>query len=136
VECFNTAGAPSDEMFSLAFALNEPFGLTTASHSRGAYAWANLPTRKRLYTPAKPWNFSSFRTGRMTSQRNSTGNYTVSLPGPLSYSSSLVMVTGFDGGSGSAYCNVVDWFPIVVQCYSQGGTPVDSDFDATFLTRE
>jgi hypothetical protein len=136
VECFDSSGAPADEMFSLAFALNVPFGITTLPRSRGAYAWTNRPTVRHVYTPEKIWNYGGFGTGRMTSQKIATGDYMVSLPGDLSYGSSLVLVTGYDNGNASAYCNVVDWFPIEIKCYSQGGGPVDSEFNVAFQTQE
>jgi len=136
VVCFDGTGAPADALYSFAFALNEPFGYVSAGHSLGAYAWANKPGDEKIYTPSKTWNFSSFGTGRMTSQKLSTGFYEAGLPGNLSYSSSVAFATAFDEENSNAYCNIDQWYPIVVDCYAQGGAEIDSEFDVTFQTAQ
>jgi hypothetical protein len=136
VECFDSTGAPADEKFNFAFTLNEPFGLTSAAHSKGAYAWTDKPQNKHVYTPDKTWNYSGFGGGKVTSQKLGTGSYQVSVPGSGGYDSSLALVTGYDDSTAGAYCNVVGWYPIDVQCYKQGGVATDSEFNVAFQTAE
>jgi hypothetical protein len=137
VHCYDETGAFDDSPFTLAYALDLPFGrAATATSSEGAYALANNDTDTSVYTPSKSYNFSNFGTGYLKAQKTATGQYIVSVPGSLSYTSSLVLVTA--EGGGSDYCNVESWNnttnQIFVDCYAQGGAAVDSKFDVAFQT--
>jgi hypothetical protein len=136
IQCFDSSGAAADEYYDLAYALKSPFGLTSASHSKGAWAWANDDTDTNVYTPDKTYQYSGFRTGKLTAQEVATGEYAVTIPGNLSYSTSHVLVTTYNGSND--YCNIFDWSTstMYVLCWAQGGTPVDSEFDVTFQTAE
>jgi hypothetical protein len=137
VHCYDQTGAFDDTPFTLAYALDLPFGRAApAATSEGAYALASNDTNTSVYTPSKSYNFSNFGTGYLKAQKTATGQYTVSVPGSLSYTSSLVLVTA--EGGGSDYCNVESWNnttnQIFVDCYAQGGAAVDSKFDVAFQT--
>jgi len=132
VLCFDSTGTAADEEFDLAYAVKEPFGLTTAASSQGAWAWANKPADSSVYNPSAIYQYNGFATGRVTSQRTARGQYVVNIPGTLSYSTSDVLVTAY--GSDSSYCNSSGWFPIYVTCYAQGGATINEDFDANYQT--
>lgn len=136
VLCFDNAGNAADERYSLAYSVAEPFGLDTSATARGAWAWANHPNSTTTYTPSGGYQFNTFGTGRLMAIENSTGNYTVTIPGSLSYNHSHVLVTSH--GSDNGYCNVLDWATetIDIACYAQGGAPAISDFDAVFQTED
>jgi hypothetical protein len=139
VLCFNTEGVAADEEFDLAYALKEPFGLTTASNSHGAWAWANRPNDAASYVPPAPEQYNGFATGRLTAQKLGTGQYAVNIPGQLIYRSSTILATGY--GMGADYCNTSNWVSnpkantVYVNCYKQGGMPVDAEFDVTLQTQ-
>jgi hypothetical protein len=136
VLCFDNTGAAADEYYSLAYAADMPFGQIPAKTSRGAWAWANKDTAGKTYKPSTVYQFSSFKTGKLTALRTGTGSYTVSIPGSLDYAQSNMLVTGY--GDGSGYCNIVSWGTdtMNVQCYTQGGSPADSQFDMSFQTNK
>lgn len=129
VACFDSAGAPADQSFSLAFALQSSFAQGPAATQAGSYGWANDATATTAYTMPLPYNYS-FNTSLMTSQKVATGHYTVNIQGALSYRSSLALVTAY--GDNNQYCAIQAWFPISVLCYQQGGAPIDAQFDVTF----
>jgi hypothetical protein len=64
--------------------------------------------------------------GRLTASRSTKGIYAVSFPSTPSLNSSSVMATAY--GSNSDYCNVVNWYPMLVDCYQQGGHVQDDAF--------
>jgi hypothetical protein len=132
VLCFDATGAAADETFTLAYAVEEPFGLVTATTTPGAWAWANNGTAKKAYPTEANYQYNGFITGRLTSQRSGIGSYTVQIPGTPSYSTSDVLVTAY--GSDSSYCNSSGWYPINVSCYAQGGTPINEQFNAAYQT--
>lgn len=133
VHCFDKAGTPHDAYFSLAYANGYPFGYISSASTEGAYAWADAPTDSSVYTPDTTYNFSTLGS-QMTAQKTAAGAYTVNIPTINSYETSTVLITGY--GPDSTYCNVVDWFPIELQCYKQGGVPIDSKFDVTYQTSQ
>jgi hypothetical protein len=139
VLCFDTSGVAADEEFDLAYAVKEPFGLTTASNSHGVWAWANRPNDTVSYEPPAPEQYNGFATGRLTAQKLGTGQYAVNIPGQLSYRSSTILATGY--GMGADYCNTSNWVSnatantVYVNCYKQGGMPVDAEFDMTLQTQ-
>jgi len=137
VACFDDHGAAADKMFSLAYTLHEPYGLTTEKHSKGAYGYAHKPKSLHAYNVYKPFAFSTLRAGAMTSQKTAAGTYSVNFRDSLpSFTSSLVLVTSDKSAVSNAYCNVIEWFPIDVQCFKQGGNPIDATFNVTYQTAE
>ncbi|HLY05812.1 MAG TPA: hypothetical protein VKR31_08705 [Rhizomicrobium sp.] len=137
IQCYNSAGSPADEYYDLAYAVKEPFGLTTAAHSTGAWAWADDDTSTSVYTPSTYYQYNGFRTGKLTAQKLGTGTYAVYIPGTLAYNTSHVLVTAY-GSDNSNYCNTYFWgsSEAEVLCYAQGGVPADTQFDLTFQTAE
>jgi hypothetical protein len=132
VICFNSSGVAADELFTVDYAVEEPFGLVTAPTTPGAWANANNPTRTTFYYPNSLYQYNGFATGRLTSQRTGSGAYTVNIPGSLSYNTSNVLVTAY--GHDSSYCNSSGWYPINVTCYAQGGATINELFDAAYQT--
>lgn len=131
VLCFDGSGNPADKEFNLAYAVQDPYGLTTASGSRGAWVWAGNATNSS-YTPNVTWNYNGFGGGHNTVTHSGTGDYTMTVPGSSGYSTSNVFVTAY--GPDSDYCNSDGWYPVHVQCYSQGGSAANSKYDASFQT--
>lgn len=140
VLCFNSSGSAADEYYSLAYSVNEPFGLTSSATARGAWARANCDTCTTTYTPSAKYQYSGFATGKLTSVEGSAGSheYRVAIPGSLTFSHSHEMVTAY--GDNSDYCNIDAWLPqtaeVNVACYAQGGAGANSDFGAVFQTEE
>ena len=132
IQCFNKAGAYSDEQFSFAYTLGESLAGNGTATKLDAYEWANNPVATKRYDPDKTYEFNSFRTGRLTSIMGSTGVYTTTIPNSPGFSTSNVLVTAF--GNDNAYCNTGFWgnTTIDVQCYAQGGSPALSVFDMNF----
>lgn len=120
--------------FSLAYAIGEPFGLVPGEGTLGAWLWANDYTSTASYRPNERFQYNGFKTGAMSSQKTSTGHYTVTIPGTLTYSSSIALVTAY--GAGKDYCSVAGWTTnqINVVCYDYTGAFADSRFNVTFQT--
>lgn len=109
-----------------------------------AYLWANEPT-SATYTPAVSyqWNSTSPRRAVNHVQRTGTGAYLVFMKNLLG-TRGTVSVTAY--GESSAYCKVVEWFPVQdgagtsqrirVHCFDQTGTPADSRFTVTYANRQ
>ena len=136
VQCFDNSGNAADREYSLAYAVNAPFGLTTPTHSDGAWAWANQPGTTTVYTPSVFYQYNGFQTGNLTAQKLSTGEYAVYLPGNLNYSTSTALVTAY--GSGNNLCDVDEWNSSVlyVDCWAENGSAADSMFDVALQTAE
>lgn len=137
VQCYNSSGQNADEFFTLAYAVNEPFGLTSSeSHSEGAFAWANNDTDTSVYTPDTTYQYNDRGTGYLTVQRLETGVYRIIVPGTQNFVNSTALVTAY-GNSGN-YCDIFDfgYWIIDVACYNQGGNFADTQFDVTFQTEE
>jgi hypothetical protein len=132
VLCFNSSGAAADELFDVAYAVLEPFGLGVASATPGAWAWAELAKSTTPYDTKAAYQFNGFATGKLTAQNQGTGVYNVNVPDYPSYSSSIALVTAY--GSDNSYCNPNGWLPISVTCYAQGGRQKDDIFDAAYQT--
>jgi hypothetical protein len=136
VRCFDSTGAAADEEFALLYTLRvapAPYRGYSGKF-KGAYAWADKPGRTEIYTPARAYNYNGFGGGKLTAQKTGTGRYTLNVPNGLEVGG-LVLVSS-QGKSGT-YCSGGDgfegWVPIEISCYDQGGNPVDSQFDVTFL---
>lgn len=140
VLCVDEKGNPAYAIFYLTYALNVPFGTSVSATSNGAYAWANEPTNVDLYTPDATYQYNGFGTGSLTAQRTDIGRYTITIPGTISYNSSIAFVTANtydqDQFERDSYCNIVDWGvqTIDVACYGRTGYPTDAYFDVAFQT--
>ncbi len=131
VQCYTSAGAPSNAVFSLAYAVGEPMGVTPGVNPRSAWAYANDLVSTTAYEPNIHYQYNGFGTGRLTARKTGTGLYTMTIPGTLTYATSVAMVTAT--GAGSGYCNLVSWTTstINVACFNQGGIPADSRFEVS-----
>jgi hypothetical protein len=80
--------------------------------------------------------YNGFGTGFLTAAKNSRGYDVVSIPGGESFSTTNVLVTGYDNTSD--YCNIYGWnaAQIGVLCFAQGGVPIDSKFNVAFQTAD
>jgi len=108
-----------------------------------AYVWANEPT-SASYTPAVSYQWNSTSPTRVVNhvQRTGVGVYLVFMK-DLVGAHGTVSVTAY--GESSAYCKVVDWFPVQdgastsqrirVHCFDRTGTPVDSRFTVSYANR-
>ena len=127
VRCFSAAGAPADTAFDTSYIR------PTASSAPFAYLWAE-DEAAAAYTPSAHHQFNS--TGATnTIVRNSTGDYTVTLPG-LASSGGTVKVTAFSAAS--SYCKASDWNAagadeqVDVLCFDSTGAPADVKFTLSF----
>ena len=140
VWCFDASGKPADEYFDLAYARKVTFGFTGSANVKGAYAWANQPANPSPYVTDLKYQFNGFATGSLTAQMIAVGRYSVVIPGSLSYTTSNVIVTAYgpDSAPSSDYCNIVGWSggTVAVNCYKQGGTLDNSQFDLAFQTED
>ena len=131
VRCFDATGAPSDQRFTLEYSRRLPTAFQTIASTKGVYAWASQPANPSYFTSG-PYSYNAFGTGKLTSTRDGKGLYRVSFDDPFSYSTSDVLVTAY--GSDSNYCNSGGWTPLYVQCFKQGGAPVNAQFDVSYQT--
>lgn len=143
--CFDVTGAAADEMFTLAYTIGEPLGLNNGrvyhTHGQygddGAYAWANKAEDTNVYTPSRPYNYNGFKTGPLTAQKNSTGVYTIDVPGETFFGGGSAVLVSADGTS-NGFCTagdgLEDWDPFQVLCYDQNGNPADSEFSVLLQT--
>ena len=139
VLCFDNEGKAADEQFDLAYAANEPFGLTIPLDSPGAWVWANHPGPIDPNVPATEYQYNGYGDGHVYEMNlGSTGSYQIDVP-PFDdphpaniFFSSTVLVTAY--GTDSSYCNTGGWFPIIVKCYKQGGAGINTEFDAALQT--
>ena len=127
VRCFDAAGVPADAVFDASYIR------PTASSAPFAYLWAQ-DEAAASYTPSTHHQFNS--TGATnTIVRNSTGDYTVTLPG-LATSGGTVKVTAFSAAS--SYCKASDWDAagaderVDVLCFDSTGAPADVKFTLSF----
>lgn len=135
VQCYRADnGLPTYSPFSVAYAIGEPFGLVPGQATLGAWLWTNDPTSTAAYTPNPHFQYNGFKTGAMTAQKTSTGHYTVTIPGTLTYSSSVALVTAW--GAGTDHCSIggTTTNTINVVCYDHTGAFADSRFNVTFQT--
>jgi len=131
VQCVDASGAPSDQIFDLAYSIGTTLGKATATP--GAYAWASMETKPK-YSAEEAYAHNGLTTGNLLIKRTIAGEYSVTIPGSPSFSSSLVLVTGHNTGAG--YCGVHGWSNTTahVYCFDGTGTPNDTEFDVTFQT--
>jgi hypothetical protein len=140
VLCLDVSGKPAYAIFYLTYALNEPFGSIPGTATRGAYAWVDEPGSTSVYTPDTDYQYNGFGTGSLTAQKTGVGRYTATIPGTISYKSSIALVTAYtylgDSYPHTAYCNIAGWTiqTINVACYKQGGARTDAYFDVAFQT--
>ena len=137
IRCFNPSGVGTDGYFDLAYAVGQGPGAIAGQAMPAAWALANAPESKSAYKTEMNHQYNGFNTGRLTARKTGTGLYTVTIPGTISYSSSVALVTAV--GSGSNYCNLAGpWTTnaIYVACYAQGGAPADSPFEVTLQTAQ
>jgi hypothetical protein len=135
VQCYrNDNGNPNYSAFSLVYAIGTPFGVIPGRTMPGAWIWAKDPTSTASYHPVARYQFNGFKTGSITAQKTSTGQYTVTIPGKISYTSSVALVTAT--GPGNDYCNVAGWTggTINVACYDHAENFADSRFNLVFQT--
>jgi hypothetical protein len=137
VLCFDATGAAADEMFTLAYSINEPLGLFNKTGDVGLYALANKANDGKVYTPSRAYNYNGFETGPVTAQKTATGVYTLSIPGETGLGSgAIVLVTSY--GTTGNFCTSGDgkeeWYPFQIFCYDQSGNPVDSKFSVSIQT--
>ena len=135
VQCYRIgSGIPIYSPFNFVYAIGEPFGLVPGEATLGAWVWAHDPTPAAPYRPNMRYQYNGFRTGAITVARTSVGHYTVTIPGTLTYTNAVALVTAW--GADTDYCNVAGWTggTINVVCYTQSRAFADSRFDLTFQT--
>lgn len=135
VRCYRDGnGNRYEDAFTLAYAIGDPFGLVSGTETSGAWAWANEPNNTNAYLPPLHYQYNGFKTGSLKAQRTAVGQYFVTIPGTLKYSSSTALVTAVGEGNGS--CSIAGWTnaTIKVSCYDQSGALADSQFNVAFQT--
>jgi hypothetical protein len=126
VYCHNTAGQPSNTVFTASYVRRPGIGYG----QNGGYLWADQPSATTTYTPSLPYQWNSAGQ-RNTVQRNGVGSYLATFPG-VTVNGGSVEVTAY--GSSSDYCKIGFWGNNVVEvnCYNNSGAPVDSRFTLNF----
>jgi hypothetical protein len=131
VRCFTNTGAAADSFFTASY--TRPFN----NPGDFGYVRADQPTTAS-YTPGSDLRFNSTG-GTNTVVRNSTGNYTVRMPGLGATIGGTVLVTAF--GTDSKTCKVTGWgssgtrLDASVQCHTAAGAVSDSQFTVTYANR-
>jgi hypothetical protein len=102
-----------------------------AAQAAGGFVWSSSLSGTSTYSANGQYSYNSAG-GSITVTRmpNMIGRYRVTFGGlPIVGGNAQVMAYG----SGSEYCNVVSWSTtdVNVQCFAQGGTPVDTFFVAS-----
>ena len=133
VRCFGADGSPANARFDALFNRER---ITGASGTTSAYLWANWPTVAD-YAPAAAYSYND--TGAVNRvRRDSTGHYTVALPG-IAGDSASVLVTAY--GSTSDRCKTAGWYGVAgtmlvtVRCTDAAGSPADSTFNLSYTAR-
>lgn len=132
------AGVPADSRFTASF-MRSPGDLAMSfaeDINEGYYVWANAAPTPSLY-----YQSDSYGGNQASLQWLSTGAYRVNLSGvdPLH---STAQVTAYGGGD--AYCTVAYWYQapdgsttaVDVRCFSGTGSPVNTQFNLLYLTRQ
>ena len=130
VRCFDTTGAASDSLFSLAYSTT-----VVAGGFSGGHVWANDSTASQ-YSPSSSYEYTQIAgTGELAASTTaihvSTGVYQVQYPA-LSDTGSTALVTAY--GSSSDYCKLSSWTEngqgsiVGVRCFNAAGTPVNTQF--------
>ena len=140
VLCVNAANTPSDEFFSMTYALG---GVEGSGHAVGAFAWGNRPAAK-AYIPNKRFQFSNISQAQFSNAQRFggavQGQYSLNIPNPgnLNFSSYLGMVTSY--GSSGEYCDTggINVFTgeidLDIICYDSAGRQVNTRYSATMMT--
>lgn len=135
VFCFNEAGSPINNKFSLAF-----YDLYPSAYSR-AYLWANQPSSSS-YIPSMSYQFNS-RSAINSVRRLSTGLYEVTMPQMQQggffepNKGGTVLVTAY--GTSSQQCKASSWFmsgnnlKATVRCFNSAGQAADSAYTISFM---
>ena len=130
VYCYNKTGNLTDHSFTALYQARTHSDPTTPTV---AFLWANEPTSPS-YTPDLDYQYNPGG-GTNTIVRNSTGNYTATLPG-LTRRGGTVIVTA--DGSSPAHCQVSDWgsnssgTTVDVNCTNGAGVATDEEFSLVY----
>jgi serine protease len=132
VLCFTSAGAASDEQFSIAY-LNKT-NLVGDKLDGTAYARADQPS-SGSYTPSSSYQFDQIKstTATVTITRSAVGTYAVHLPKQDGgWDGGHVQVTAY--GVGTDRCQVQSWFGETggrvanILCFNNSGSSVDARY--------
>jgi hypothetical protein len=128
VLCFDAAGAPSDQKFTLVFAAKVPVAYLDTDVT-GLYGWFHK-AKGVGYKLSKIYRFNSLTTGPLVGTRFEKGHTVVEYGGDPTFATSNMVVTAY--GADNTYCNVDSWTPFYTACYTQGGHVKDSRYDVSF----
>jgi hypothetical protein len=127
VDCFDAAGSPSDEFFTVLY-LKSPPGTTSTS-----YAWAFDPS-SGSYDASGPRAFNPAG-GAITGTRLGVGIYEMEFTGAgaLGVDGGHVQVTAYGGTN--QRCKVAGWGSetVTVYCHDDSGARVDSEYTLLYL---
>jgi hypothetical protein len=125
VYCHNTAGQLVNTPFTASYVRRTGVGY----NQTGGYVWADQPSAAS-YTPSPYYQYNAAGQ-RNTISRSGVGQYYVTFPG-TTVNGGSVEVTAY--GSGSEYCKIGYWSGngVAVNCFANGGAPVDSLFTLNF----
>lgn len=144
VYCFNAAGQPADEYFSLAFSFGATIATATDS-TLGGYAWANN-TSALSYVPSKPYQFNNVSSKHLKAQNISGGVsfLNMSVPEGVNFDTIFGLVGAY--GSAGEYCDEEglgyygsarhETLTMTVSCFNAQGQPLNAQYDAQFITSE
>jgi serine protease len=139
VQCYTSAGAASDEFFSVVYVNGQ--NILGNNLMADAYAWANQPSAAS-YTPALSYQRSTTiaSSGTITISRAAAGSYDVFLPyQDEGLDGGHVAVTAY--GSGTNRCQVGFWFgsgggrTTRIYCFTNAGVLADSLFAVQYTGR-
>ncbi len=132
VRCFDSAGNPADEQFTMVFVDGAP--LVPKAGAAHAYLWASDPVSP-AYVPTLAYQHSSAALAG-TIVRAGVGEYEVALPGVASPGGHVQVTSHFFGAS---TCGVDSWnnvgfdMSIDVSCYDPAGNPIDAFFTIAWV---
>lgn len=132
VRCFDSAGNPSDEQFTMVFVDGAP--LVPKPGAADAYLWASDPMAA-AYAPNLGYQHSSAALAG-TIARAGVGDYEVTLPGVAGPGGHVQVTSHFLGAS---TCGVDNWndvgfdMSVDVSCYDPAGNPVDAFFTIAWV---
>jgi hypothetical protein len=139
VLCFTSAGAASDELFSVVYV--NGMNILGDNVMATAYAWANSPS-SASYTPVLQYQRSTTlsHSGTVTITRAGVGSYDVFLPFQNEgLDGGHVQVTAYGGGTNR--CQVGFWGSAAggrsahVYCFNNAGVLADSFYDIEYTAR-
>ncbi len=133
VRCFDTAGNPSDSLWTLRYTNQH----VANNGLRGAYAWASDAT-SASHTPSASYQWHS-QGNTLTATHPSVGSYVVNIPNMASSNRTSATVTAY--GSSNVYCNVDSWNAdgtggtnVNVSCRNATAMLTDSQFTLSYIT--